>query len=60
MLITNLIVNEYNNATVLIKQCTNVQLRHVVIEESQNLFGIVGIKILGDSYNISLTSLTMP
>ena len=57
--ITNLIVtnitirsclgNEYNNATVLIKQCTNVQLRHVVIEESHNSYGIVGINILGDS-----------
>ena len=42
--------NEYNNATVLIKQCTNVQLRHVVIEESHNSYGIVGINILGDSY----------
>ena len=60
--ITNLIVsniavrsclgNEYNNATVtvLIKQCTNVQLRHVVIEESHNSYGIVGINILGDSH----------
>jgi len=57
--ITNLIVtiitvrnclgNEYNNATVLIKQCTNVQQRHVVIEESHNSYGIVGINILGDS-----------
>ena len=57
--ITNLIVinitvrsclgNEYNNATVLIKQCTNVQLRHVVIEENHNSYGIVGINILGDS-----------
>ena len=44
--ITNLIVtditvrsclgNEYNNDTVLTKQCTNAQLRHVVIEESHN------------------------
>ena len=58
--ITNLIVtnitirsclgNEYNNTTVLIKQCTNVQLRHVVIEESHNSYGIVGINILGDSH----------
>jgi len=58
--ITNLIVtditvrsclgNEYNNATVLIKQCTNVQLRHVVIKESHNSYGIVGINILGDSH----------
>ena len=41
--------NEYNNATVLIKQCTNVQLRHVVIEKSHNSYGIVGINILGNS-----------
>ena len=59
--ITNLIVtnttvrsclgNEYNNAALLIKQCTNVQLRHVVIKESHetDLYGINGIKILGDS-----------
>ena len=53
-IVTNITVrsclgNEYNNATVLIKQCTNVQLRHVVIEESHNSYGIVGINILGDS-----------
>ena len=54
LIVTNMTVrsclgNEYNNATVLIKQCTNVQLRHVVIEESHNSYGIVGINILGDS-----------
>jgi len=54
LIVTNITVrsclgNEYNNATVLIKQCTNVQLRHVVIEESYNSYGIVGINILGDS-----------
>jgi len=57
--ITNLIVtnikirgclgNEYYNATVLIKQCTNVQLRCVVVEESHNSYSIVGINILGNS-----------
>ena len=52
LIVTNITVrnclgNEYNNATVLIKQCTNVQLRHVVIEESHNSYGIVGINILG-------------
>ena len=55
LIVTNITVrsclgNEYNNATVLIKQCTNVQLRHVVIEESHNSYGIVGINILGDSH----------
>jgi len=54
LIVTNITVrsclgNEYNNATVLIKQCTNVQLRHVVIEESNKSCGIVGINILGDS-----------
>ena len=39
--------NENNKATVLIKQCTSIQLRHVEIEESHN--GMVGINILGDS-----------
>ena len=33
---------------VLIKQCTHVQLRHVV--ESNNSYGIVGINILDDSH----------
>ena len=42
--------NKYNKATVLIKQCTNVQLRHVVIEKSHNSYGLVGINILGDSH----------
>ena len=55
LIVTNITVrsclgNEYNNATVLIKQCTNVQLRYVVIEESRNSYGIVGINILGDSH----------
>ena len=55
LIITNITVrsclgNEYNNTTVLIKQCTNVQLRQVVIEESHNSYGIVGINILGDSH----------
>ena len=46
--ITNLIItnskvksclgNEYNNATVVIKECTNVQLRHIVIEDSHNSY----------------------
>ena len=54
LIVTNIKVRsclgkEYNNATVLIKQCTNVQLRHVVIEENHNSYGIVGINILGDS-----------
>ena len=67
--ITNLIVtditvrsclgNEYNNATILIKQCTNVQLRHVVIEESHNSHGIVGINILGDSHFSYITNNAM-
>ena len=48
--------NKYNNATVLIKQCTNVQLRHVVIEESHNSYGIVGINILGDSHFSYITN----
>ena len=48
--------NEYHNATVLIKQCTNVQLRHVVIEESHNSYGIVGINILGDSHFSYITN----
>ena len=62
--ITNLIVsnitvrsclgNEYNNVTVLIKQCTHVQLRHVVIEESHNSYGIVWVT------HISPISQTMP
>ena len=55
LIVTNITVrsclgNEYNNVTVLIKQCTNVQLRHVVIEESHDSYGIVGINILGDSH----------
>ena len=55
LIVTNITVrgclgNEYNNVTVLIKQCTNVQLRHVVIEESHNSYGIVGINILGHSF----------
>jgi len=64
--ITNLIVtnitirsylgNEYNNATVLIKKCANVQLRHVEIEESHNSYGIVGINILGDSHFSYITN----
>jgi len=54
LIVTNITVrsclgNQYNNATVLIKQCTNVQLRHVVIEENHNSYGIVGINVLGDS-----------
>jgi len=64
--ITNLIVtdvkfrrcfgNEYNNATILIKQCTDVQLKHVVIEESDSSYGIVGINILGDSHFSYITN----
>ena len=55
LIVTNVTVrsclgNEYNNATLLIKRCTNVQLRHVVIEESHNSYGIVGINVLGDSH----------
>ena len=55
LIVTNITVrsclgNEYNNAAVLMKQCTNVQLRHVVIEESHNSYGIVSINILGDSH----------
>ena len=55
LMVTNIAVqncfgNEYNNATVLIKQCTNVQLRHVVIEENNNSYGVVGINIMGDSH----------
>ena len=51
LMVTNITVrsclgNKYNNATVLIKQCTNVQLRHVVIEESHNSYGIIGISTL--------------
>ena len=56
LIVTNITVrnclgNEYNNAALLIKQCTNVQLRHVVIKESHkpDLYGINGINILGDS-----------
>ncbi|XP_065903086.1 uncharacterized protein [Dysidea avara] len=54
LIVTNITVrsclgNEYNNVTVLIKQCANVQLRHVVIEENHNSYGIVGINILSDS-----------
>ena len=61
LIVTNITVrsclgNEYNNATVLIKQCTNVQLRHVVIEESHNSYGIVGINILGDSHFSYITN----
>ena len=61
LIITNITVrsclgNEYNNATVLIKQCTNVQLRHVVIEESRNSYGIVSINILGDSHFSYITN----
>ena len=61
LIITNITVrsclgNEYNNATVLIKQCTHVQLRHVVIEESHNSYGIVGINILGDSHFSYITN----
>ena len=48
--------NEYNNVTILIKQCTNVQLRHVVIEKSHNSYGIVGINILGDSHFSYITN----
>ena len=50
--ITNLIVTNIavrnclgNKAAVLINLCTDVQLRHVVIEESHNFYGIVGINI---------------
>ena len=61
LIVTNITVrsclgNEYNNATILIKQCTNVQLRHVVIEESHNSYGIVGINILGDSHFSYITN----
>jgi len=56
LLVTNITIrnclgNKYNNAALLIKQCTNVQLRHVVIKESHkpDLYGINGINILGDS-----------
>ena len=64
LIVTNITVrsclgNEYNNATVLIKQCTNVQLRHVVIEESHNSYGIVGINILGDSHFSYITNNAM-
>jgi len=51
--------NEYNSATVLIKQCTNVQLSHVVIEESHNSYGIVGINVLGDSHFSYITNNAM-
>ena len=61
LIVTNITVrsclgNEYHNATVLIKQCTNVQLRHVVIEESHNSYGIVSINILGDSHFSYITN----
>ncbi|XP_065902235.1 uncharacterized protein [Dysidea avara] len=61
LIVTNITVrsclgNEYNNATVLIKQCTNVQLRHVVIKESHNSYGLVGINVLGDSQFKYVTS----
>ena len=61
LIVTNIAVrsclgNEYNNTTVLIKQCTNAQLRHVVIEESHNSYGIVGINILGDSHFSYITN----
>ena len=63
LIVTNIAVrsclgNKSNNATVtvLIKQCTNVQLRHVVIEESHASYGIVGINILGDSQFEYVTS----
>jgi len=64
LVVTNITVrsclgNEYNNATVLIKQCTNVQLRHVVIEESHDSYGIVGINILGDSHFSYITNNAM-
>jgi len=61
LIVTNITVrsclgNESNNATVLIKQCTNVQLRHVVMEESNNSYGIVGVNILGHSCFSYITS----
>ena len=61
LIVTNITVrsclgNEYYNATLLIKQCTKVQLRHVVIEESHNSYGIVGINILGDSHFSYITN----
>ena len=64
LIVTNITVrsclgNEYNNATVLIKQCTNVQLRHVVIEESHNSYGIAGINVLGDSHFSYITNNAM-
>ena len=54
LIVTNITVrscmgNKYNVA-VLIKQCANVLLRHVVIEESHKSYGIAGINILGDSH----------
>ena len=61
LIVTNITVrsclgNENDYATVLIEQCTNVQLRHVVIEESHNSYGIVGINILGDSHFSYITN----
>ncbi|XP_065895735.1 uncharacterized protein [Dysidea avara] len=40
----------------LIKQCTNVQLRQIVIEENFNPYGIVGINILGNSTFLNVTN----
>ena len=61
LIVTNITVrscfgSEYNNATVLIKQCTNVQLKLVVIEDTRNSYGIVGINILGDSFFSYITN----
>ena len=61
LIVTNITVrsclgNDYNNATVLFKQCTNVQLRHVVIEKSHNSYDIGGINILGDSHFSYITN----
>ena len=52
LIVTNITVRNClgtDNVTVLIKLCTNVQLRHIVLEESHNSYGIIGINVLGDS-----------
>ena len=54
--VRNCLGTEHSNDTVLIKQCTNVQLRNVKIEENHNSYGIVGINVFGDSRFSYITS----
>ena len=55
--VRNCLGTEHNNDTILIKQCTNVQLRNVKIEENHNSYGIVGINV--SVTHAFLTSLAM-